>query len=198
MKEIRTTRMVEQTEVKFIADDGKEFVGTLAEQECRAYERTRNEERVINAFKKLKPKWINMPLIDWVGCENEIISVTVNDEVDYDITIRDYYYIKSPSYMDFSGFESKKPKEFPANIVLVSGCEWVDIFGSEADLMEALKKTIEQLNGKSGVNEKQNLYDEMCRVLTDWEGQEAVDDDLYNMLVKIQRNWETVITARED
>lgn len=45
---------------------------------------------------------------------------------------------------------------------------------------------------------KQSLYDEMCRVLTDWETQDAVDDDLYNMLVKIQNNWETVITAQEE
>lgn len=45
------------------------------------------------------------------------------------------------------------------------------------------------------MNERQKIYDEMCRVLTDWETQEAVDDDLYWMLVKIQNNWETVITA---
>lgn len=44
---------------------------------------------------------------------------------------------------------------------------------------------------------KQTIYDEMCRVLTEWETQEAVDDDLYNMLVKIQNNWETIITATE-
>lgn len=143
MKEIRTIRMVEQTEVKFIADDGKEFA---TENECRIYERTQNEDRVVKEFKKLKPKWINVPLVDWVGCgENEIISVTINDEVDFDTTVKDYYYIKSPAYMDFSGFESKKPKEFPANIVLVSGYEWVDIFGSEEDFKTALMKTIEQL-----------------------------------------------------
>lgn len=147
MKEIRTTRLVEQTEVKFIADDGKEFFGNNAEAECRRYERTQNEERVVNEFKKLKPKWIDVPLIDWVGCgDNEVISVTVNDEIEFDTIVKDYYYIKSPDYMDFDSFESKKPKEFPANIVLVNGYEWVDIFGSETDFIEALKKTIEQLS----------------------------------------------------
>ena len=45
------------------------------------------------------------------------------------------------------------------------------------------------------MNEKQKIYDEMCRVLTEWETQKATDDDLYCMLVKIQNNWETVITA---
>lgn len=44
---------------------------------------------------------------------------------------------------------------------------------------------------------KENIYNEMCRILTDWETQNAVDDDLYNMLVKIQNNWETVITQSE-
>jgi hypothetical protein len=146
MKEIRKIKMIEVEEVKFIADDGKEFIGDNAENECKLYERTRNEEKVEKEFNKLRPKWINIPLIDWVGCENEIISVTVNDEVDFNITVRDYFYIKSPNYMDLSAFESKKPTEYPANIVLVSGYEWVDIFGSKEDLKEALMKTIEQLN----------------------------------------------------
>ena len=44
-------------------------------------------------------------------------------------------------------------------------------------------------------NKKKEIYDELCRVLTDWETQEAVDDDLYWMLVKIQNNWEAIITA---
>lgn len=45
---------------------------------------------------------------------------------------------------------------------------------------------------------KQSLYDEISRVLTEWETQEAVDDDLYNTLVKVQRYWETVITVQDD
>lgn len=45
---------------------------------------------------------------------------------------------------------------------------------------------------------KQSIYDEICRVLTDWETQEAVDDDLYNTLVKVQRYWETIITAQTE
>jgi hypothetical protein len=44
---------------------------------------------------------------------------------------------------------------------------------------------------------KQSIYDEICRVLTEWETQEAVDDDLYNTLVKVQKYWETIITAQE-
>lgn len=140
------TKMVEQTNIKFIADDGTEFIGENAEQKCKEYERTQNNEKVIREFKKLNPKWIDIPLVEWVGCENEVISVTVKSEVEFETTVRDYYYIKSPNYMDFEGFDNKKPKEFPANIVLVSGCEWVDVFGSETDLKAALHKAIEQLS----------------------------------------------------
>lgn len=139
------TKMVEQTNIKFVADDGKEFIGENAERSCRDYERRQNEERVIKEFKKLKPKWLDIPLVEWVGCENEVISVTAKDEVDFDTTIRDYYYIKSPQWMDFEAFDNKKPKEFPCDIILVSGCEWVDIFGSKEDLKEALQKALEQL-----------------------------------------------------
>ena len=49
---------------------------------------------------------------------------------------------------------------------------------------------------------KESIYDEMCRVLTNYEN--AEDDDkfteyeLYEMLVKIQNNWEAVITVQND
>lgn len=68
MKEIRTIKMVEQTEVKFIADDGTEFVGENAERDCWEYERQRSECKVKDAFNRLDAKRIDMPLIDWY-CE---------------------------------------------------------------------------------------------------------------------------------
>lgn len=49
------------------------------------------------------------------------------------------------------------------------------------------------------MDRKQEIYDELCKVLTDYEGYgaegKATEDDLYYMLVKIQNNWEDVITA---
>jgi len=51
------------------------------------------------------------------------------------------------------------------------------------------------------VNEKKNIYDELCRVLTEYEGNgstnRATADDLYHMLVKIQNRWEE-ITRQDD
>ena len=52
------------------------------------------------------------------------------------------------------------------------------------------------------VRKREEIYDEMCRVLTNYET--AEDDDkfteyeLYEMLVKIQNNWEAVITVQEE
>ena len=43
--------------------------------------------------------------------------------------------------------------------------------------------------------ERKELYDEVSEVLTNWEMQKMVDDDLYNMLVKIQNKWEEVIAV---
>lgn len=49
---------------------------------------------------------------------------------------------------------------------------------------------------------KKALYDEMCRLLTDFENQDdsncdIVADDLYNFLVKLQNNWDELIVSEE-
>ena len=46
------------------------------------------------------------------------------------------------------------------------------------------------------MNERQAIYDELCRILTDYE-ENGSTEDLYGMLVKIQNNWESVITAQD-
>jgi hypothetical protein len=45
------------------------------------------------------------------------------------------------------------------------------------------------------MNGKQRIYDELSRVLTDFENGEASEVDLYNMLIIIQIRWEDTITA---
>lgn len=44
--------------------------------------------------------------------------------------------------------------------------------------------------------ERMKIYDDMCRVLTEYEEDKAAEQDLYKMLVVIQNNWEDTITAR--
>lgn len=51
---------------------------------------------------------------------------------------------------------------------------------------------------------KGDIYEELSRVLTDYEHREDIFEDvdweveLYEMLVKIQNRWEDTITADED
>jgi hypothetical protein len=54
------------------------------------------------------------------------------------------------------------------------------------------------------IRQKEKIYDEMCRLLTEYEHLEDSEYDdreweaeLYEMLVKIQKNWESVITVQE-
>lgn len=52
---------------------------------------------------------------------------------------------------------------------------------------------------------KQEIYDALCKLLTDYEHLEDVEDydnidweaELYKMLVKIQNRWEDTITVAE-
>lgn len=48
---------------------------------------------------------------------------------------------------------------------------------------------------------KEDIYNELSRILTDYEDcntdAKVTEEDLYEMLVKIQNSWETTITAIE-
>lgn len=49
------------------------------------------------------------------------------------------------------------------------------------------------------IRKREEIYDEMCRLLTDFENENDMvnEGELYDMLVKIQNNWESVITVQE-
>lgn len=140
MKHYVETKLVEQKIEKWFANDGAEFDN---EQDCVVYERRKNEEKVVKDFKKLKPKFLNIPLVDWFACETEIVSVNLKDEYDF-IAVEDYFAIKS-SYMDMCGLREKKPTEYPCNILVISGYEWVDVYGTESDLKDKLEELVKKL-----------------------------------------------------
>jgi hypothetical protein len=50
------------------------------------------------------------------------------------------------------------------------------------------------------IRKREEIYDEMCRLLTDYEnGSDMVTEyELHDMLTKIQRHWEDVITVQND
>jgi hypothetical protein len=141
MKHLIETKMVEQKTEKWFADDGKEFDN---EKDCVVYERRKNEEKVVKEFKKLKPKFLDIPILEWFyGSDAEVVSVNLKDEFDF-IVVEDYFAIKS-SYMDMCGLIEKKPIEYPCNILITSGCEWVDIYGTESDLKTKLEELVAKL-----------------------------------------------------
>lgn len=47
------------------------------------------------------------------------------------------------------------------------------------------------------MNKKKEIYDEICRVLTDYEEGRCGSEDIYLLLVKIQNQWEDTITAED-
>ena len=138
MKEIRTIKMVEQVEVKFIADDGKEFAGENAERNCWEYERQRSRSKVEDAFNRLDAKQIEMPLIDWYCEAAEIWKITLESKRDY-FSMVDYFsviYGCCDNYVE-------EPKEFPCTMIVQRGWECISDYAG--NLKEQLQKALEQL-----------------------------------------------------
>lgn len=139
MKEIRKIKMVEIEEVKFIADDGKEFVGENAEHECKVYERQHNENKVRELFERLDTKQISIPFINWYCEEAEIWKIILNSKQDY-YTMTDYFKVVRGCCDDYT----EAPKEYPYTMIIVKGWECLDEYN--INLKEELQKIIEQLD----------------------------------------------------
>ena len=143
MKEIRTIKMVEQTEVKFIAEDGKEFIGENAEQECKTHERRMHEDQVKREFEKLGAVKIDIPMANWYIDEAMFWRVKLNSKKDY-LTIQDYFevvYQLSECYMT-------EPKEYPYTMTVALGYDYYDEYRS--NIKEELQKALDQLNKFEG------------------------------------------------
>lgn len=138
MKEIRTIKMVEQTEVKFIADDGKEFIGENAERECATYERQCNEAKVEAAFKRLDAKRIDMPMLDWYCEAADVWKIVLESERDY-WSMVDYFKVVERCCDDYT----EMPKEFPCTMIVQKGWECFSDYAG--NLKEQLEKAWEQL-----------------------------------------------------
>jgi hypothetical protein len=144
MKEIKTIKMVEQTEVKFIADDGREFIGENAEYECKTYERRCNRERVIDAFDRLDVQRIDLPLVEfWYGDYTRLWKVTLHSKRDY-LAFVDYLIVEMGVYKGDMSFE--EPKAYPYTTLVGAGCEWAYEYGGVDQMKEQLNKMMEQLD----------------------------------------------------
>ena len=139
MKEIRTIKMVEQTEVKFVADDGKEFIGEDAERRCWEYERQRNEKEVRDAFGRLDAKKIDVPMLDWYCDAADVWKIVLESKRDY-LAVVDYFKVIEHCCDDYT----EEPKEYPCTMIVQKGWDcFSDYYG---DLKAELQKALEQLN----------------------------------------------------
>ena len=139
MKEVRETKLVEQTTVKFVANDGKEFQGEDAENLCREYERKNNEELVKKEFSKLGAVQISIPMANWFSDEAEFWKVPLTSKRDY-IAMKDFFEVVqrcTECYME-------EPKEYPHTMIAVLGYDWYDEYRN--DIKADLEKALEQLN----------------------------------------------------
>jgi hypothetical protein len=109
MKEIRTVKMVEQVEVKFFADDGKEFEN---ERDCRMYEMQQDKAKLKMMYEALNPICVKSDVIEWFCCDSGIDIVTVNSQKDFNVVKA---YFKHSSYVDF---EVEEPKEYPSTLTI--------------------------------------------------------------------------------
>lgn len=139
MKEIRTIKMVEQTEVKFVADDGKEFVGEHAERECCDYERTRDKKKVEQAFKRLDAVELKMPFVEWWSDDNGFWKILLNSKSDY-IAMLDYFKVVRDVY-DSS---IEEPTAYPYTMIVSESYDYICEY--KRDLKEELQKALEQLS----------------------------------------------------
>lgn len=137
MKEIRETKLVEQTTVKYVADDGREFQGENAERDCRDYERTNNREKVETAYKRLDAKDITIPILNWVG-EYGLTRVVLNSKTDF-VAMMDYFNVVWGVYDN----SLEEPKEYPYTMMVASGYDWVAEYRN--DIKEELQKALDQL-----------------------------------------------------
>lgn len=139
MKEIRTIKMVEQTEVKFVADDGKEFIGEHAERDCRDYERTRDQKKVEEAFKRLDAVELKMPFLSWWSDDNGFWKILLNSKGDY-VAMMDYFKVVRDVYD--SGIE--EPTEYPYTMIVSESYDYICEY--KKDIKEELQKVLEQLS----------------------------------------------------
>lgn len=138
MKEIRTIKMVEQVEVKFVADDGKEFIGEYAERECRDYERTRDKDKVKKEFERLDFTELKMPFVDWLSDEQGFYKVLLNSKSDY-IAMMDYFNVVWNVYDN----TIEEPSEYPYTMTVSYSCDYVCEY--KRDIKAELQKALEQL-----------------------------------------------------
>lgn len=140
MKEVITIKMVEQTTVKYVADDGKEF---NKEFECKGYELSKRSKEVQNRFELLDRTNVIFPIIDEYKSEGCMYKITFNNREDLNAFVD--YYVLNRYYMDYVMDQIKKITYFPYTTIVDEGCDGL-YFVDEKELRDKLDKFLIQLD----------------------------------------------------
>lgn len=134
MKEIRETKMVEQTTIKFVANDGKEFVGDNAENECKHYEAICNENECKRLFGLLDYKKICIPFANWFA-DYDAYLVNITSERDYNI-VRNFFEVRIGRCAEIY---LEEPKSYPYKTMVIETDCYADEYHNIANEMEKVK-----------------------------------------------------------
>ena len=128
MKEVRETKLVEQTTVKWFSDDGKEFPTEFA---CRAYERMQKSDSIEKAYERIKISELEFPFQDWNGdCYVDLLKLKSYD--DYKVVL-DYL----ETTLNCEDIDCEEPDSYPCLKVLVFN-EYYAHFAYEEDITKML------------------------------------------------------------
>lgn len=146
MKEIRETKMVEQTTVKFVAFDGTEFD---KDYDCRVYEAKKNSG-ILKAKLDGVLTEVKLHIMEWWNCST-VYKVKARNKED----ILNIYAYVDDSYESFEYYEKSIP--IGETIYMVVNEDGYANFYN-FDLAKELKETYDELVGKpskkSGKSEK--------------------------------------------
>ena len=137
MKEIRETKLVEQTTVKFIAVDGKEFTN---EKECLAYERRLDREKVTRAFEKLVKEKFRFDVINYFIADNTFYLLNLKNAEDF-YAAEDYFTINK-----FYDIDLTEPKKYPAKILVFEHDDYIDQIRNIDEFKTNIAEILDTLN----------------------------------------------------
>lgn len=143
MKEIRETKLVEQTTVRFIANDGKAFE---TEHECLNYERRLDEKKVEKEFKKIA-KEIKTPFLTWYMPEVATWLVSLKNAEDFEKVVD--YCVMMDDWNGESAYIKDEPTEYPCKMFVMHNkdTEWCSIVNNSVEeFKNELATTLSQLD----------------------------------------------------
>lgn len=140
MKEVITVKMVEQTTVKYVADDGKTFD---KEVECKRYELEKRTNEVKKRFGCLDKTSVDIPVIDGYKGEGCVYKITFYNREDVNALVD--YYIVHRFYMDYVYDQVEKIKSFPYTTIVDEGYDSI-CFLDEDILRRDVEKMLSQLD----------------------------------------------------